>query len=387
LTNLLSARYADDGRKSKGGRMPANSEAIRLNLDYYRKQAKALLKGAQAGDGTARERLSRQLAKFDPAAPKLHDAQLTIAREQGFPSWPRFREFVVQSGVDDRSLVAAFIDAATSDLRSAEEILSAHPQIASAGFYADLVLGNWKEVERAVAETPSLAANRSGPQNCEPLVYVCFSRFAGARSSRAGDMAETARTLLRHGADADAVLVLEDFPGNPLSCLYAATGLNNNPALGLALLEAGANPSNSESLYHSTEHAHLACMKLLLRYGAKPAGTNALKHMLDREELEGLQLLLSAGADPNERNDRGETALHWAVWRGRSAAVVAALLDGGVDPNGPTERWPHGLRHGCAEWQAGTRRTAGGAGSRDRCVSPASWAYARRPLPRNWMVC
>src|ERR1022692_4849395 len=41
LTNLLSARYADDGRKSKGGRMPT---------EYYRKQAKALLKAARSGD-------------------------------------------------------------------------------------------------------------------------------------------------------------------------------------------------------------------------------------------------------------------------------------------------------------------------------------------------
>jgi ankyrin repeat protein len=100
--------------------------------------------------------------------------------------------------------------------------------------------------------------------------------------------------------------------------------------LASALLEAGANPNDSESLYHSTEHKDLACIKLLLRRGAAPAGTNALKHMLDRENLEGVHLLLAAGADPNEVNNRGETALHWVVWRGRSAPIIDTLLNSGA---------------------------------------------------------
>jgi ankyrin repeat protein len=297
--------------------MPTHPEATRLNLEYYRKQAKALLKAAKSGDSTALPGIPQ---------PKLHGAQLAIARQQGFPSWPRFRAFIVQSGLDYQNLVAAFIDAAVSDLRRAEELLAAHPNIADAGFYAALVLGNCKRVEQTLEETPALAAGKSGPQNCEPLLYVCFSRFANGRSSRAADLAETARILLRYGADPNAA-------HDSLSCLYASTGLNNNPALALALLEAGANPNDPESLYHSTEHPDLACMKLLLRHGATPAGKNALRHILDREDLEGTRILLAAGADPNEPNDRGETALHWAVWRGRSVPIIAALLDGGAAPD------------------------------------------------------
>jgi ankyrin repeat protein len=304
-----------------------------MPAEYYRKQAKALLKAARSGDAAALERLSRQAPKFDPAAPKLHDAQLTIAREQGFGSWPRFRAFLIRRGPGEHSLAATFIDAAVSDLARAEQILAAHPEISGAGFYAALVLGDGPEVERALRETPALAAGPSGPQNMEPLLYVCFSRFGHGASRRAGDLAATARILLRYGADPNARFIPPDLPDNPLSCLYAAAGLNNNPALALALLEAGANPNDSESLYHATEHGDLACLKLLLRHGARPAGTNALKHMLDREDLEGLQLLLAAGANPNEINPRGETALHWAVWRGRSAAIAAALLDSGAEPD------------------------------------------------------
>ena len=73
--------------------MPTNPEAVRLNIEYYRKQAKAVLKAAQAGQPSALERISRHSPKFDPSAPKLHDAQLAIAREQGFASWPSFRSF------------------------------------------------------------------------------------------------------------------------------------------------------------------------------------------------------------------------------------------------------------------------------------------------------
>ena len=98
-------------------------------------------------------------------------------------------------------------------------------------------------------------------------------------------------------------------------------------------LEAGANPNDSESRYHSTEHRDLACVRVLLRHGATPTGTNALKHMLDREDIEGLKLLLASGANPNEVNDRGETALHWAVWRGRSTETIATLLDSDADLN------------------------------------------------------
>jgi ankyrin repeat protein len=298
-----------------------------LTLEHYRKQAASLLHFAQTGDAAALERIALHRGNVDPAQVKLHDAQLAIAREQGFASWPKFREFVEQSGIDDQAVVDAFIDAATSDLKRAEELLSANAKIARAGFYVALVLGDAGQVKRAVAKSPQLATRKSGPQKCEPLVYVCFSRYANpAASNRAAGMVETARVLLRHGADPNTTIITDELPESPLSCLYAATGLNNNVALAQLLLESGANPNDGESLYHSTEHADLECMKLLLRHGATTHG-NILKHMLDREDVEGLQLLLAAGANPNE--------VPWAVWRGRGAAVIAELLDAGADPNEP----------------------------------------------------
>jgi hypothetical protein len=51
-----------------------------LNLQYYRKQAKALLKASKSGDANATQRLQRYMSK-QTAMPALNDAQLTIDRE------------------------------------------------------------------------------------------------------------------------------------------------------------------------------------------------------------------------------------------------------------------------------------------------------------------
>ena len=223
---------------------------------------------------------------------------------------------------------------ALEDLRAAQEILTRRPELADADLYSALVTGNVRRAEQAAAEGENFAATKGGPRGWEPLVYVCFSRFANARSGRADNLIETARLLLSRGADPNASYTDARWPDSPLSCLYAATGVNSNPALGRLLLSGGARPDDCESLYHSTEHADLECLRLLLEYGASPRNTNALKHILDREDIDGLRLLLQAGADPNELNHRGETALHWAVWRGRSAAIVAELLNAGADVDG-----------------------------------------------------
>lgn len=304
------------------------SQTADLNLDYYRKQAKALLRTARAGDPDANRRLHRHGA---PGETALHTAQLTIARELGFLSWPRLVAFITESSLDFRDLVDRFIDAAVSDGGRARDLLADHPQIANAGFYVALVLGDWERVADAIAADPALAIEKSGPQNCEPLLYVCFSRFGHPQSPRAPRLALTARLLLQNGADPDTTFQPEDPNDGPLSCLYAASGLLRNTEMTRILLEAGADPNDNESLYHATESADLTCLRLLLEHGARVTGSNAIKHMLDHESAEGLRLLLEAGGDPNETNPEGDTALHWAVRRDRSPHIIGMLLDAGAD--------------------------------------------------------
>jgi hypothetical protein len=89
---------------------------------------------------------------------------------------------LAQSALDFQSLENAFIDAALTDLRRAEETLAAHPEIARAGFYTALVLGDVDRVRQALDETPALAVTKGGPRQWEPLLYVCFSLFANGKS-------------------------------------------------------------------------------------------------------------------------------------------------------------------------------------------------------------
>ncbi len=62
------------------------------NLEFERKEAKAFLRQLRAGEPDALARARARHPAIDASAPariRLADAQLVIAREYGFTSWPR----------------------------------------------------------------------------------------------------------------------------------------------------------------------------------------------------------------------------------------------------------------------------------------------------------
>jgi hypothetical protein len=78
-------------RAKEGDGMARHSLPEHPDLDQLRRQAKELRRSALAGDRDAIERLLRH-ADVDPATVTLSTAQLVIAREFGFASWPRLKE-------------------------------------------------------------------------------------------------------------------------------------------------------------------------------------------------------------------------------------------------------------------------------------------------------
>jgi hypothetical protein len=77
--------------------MARHSLPERPDLAQLRRQAKELRRSVLAGDGDAIERLLRY-ADVDPTTVTLSTAQLVIAREFGFASWPRLTEALKTGG-------------------------------------------------------------------------------------------------------------------------------------------------------------------------------------------------------------------------------------------------------------------------------------------------
>ena len=268
-----------------------------MNVEQLRKQAKELVRAARAGDEQA-------VARLEGHPVRLASAQLVLAREQGYASWPALVH-AAEATTD------AFVVAATDGRRErAEALLRARPEIADDP-WAALVLG------RGWDGDPN---QPGGPREWSPLHYACHSCF---------DTLEVARDLLRRGANPNAYYA-NDF--GPMSALYGAAGVRYDPEMTRALLDAGADPNGEpwfgDALYHATEAPSPECVRVLLEHGARPTGTNALAHALDDERYEHVLLLLEAGADANEH-----AHVAHAVRRGRGGEFLRLLAAHGADVN------------------------------------------------------
>src|SRR4029077_2418158 len=97
--------------------MPEKELPSRPSLEQYKKQAKELLQSSQLSEPQALERFRKHLPQQKSARNKfsLTDAQLVIAREHGFESWPRFAkqiEVINSQTAAQSDPLAAFIEAA-----------------------------------------------------------------------------------------------------------------------------------------------------------------------------------------------------------------------------------------------------------------------------------
>jgi ankyrin repeat protein len=326
----------------------------RPNLEKDRKAAKALKKAhaERAPDALARIReqhprfRGRSDAELAAAQFRLSDAQLVVAREYGVESWPRWKALAGFLCADFDARLALFLEAAVADDRTRSRDLLAHAEgLARGSLQAACAAGEEAAAGAILARDPDAATRPDGPCRAQPLWTLCFSNLRLGERAAGEARLRIARLLLERGADPSATATKDsDFGPFAASALYG-TIARNQPELTQLLLEAGADPNDGESLYHSTEHRDGRCLRLLLAHGARIPGSNALLHALDFADPAPAHLLLEAGADPNEAGPCGGAALHHAARRARAPETLDLLLRHGaaIDVRDRDGRTPYAI--------------------------------------------
>jgi hypothetical protein len=313
-----------------------------LYLDHYRRQAKDLLKQAQLAEPEALRRIHR----FHPTpqtvlaarGPRLADCQLVIARELGYPSWPKLTHDLVF-----RSAVAA-LD--VGDLQSLGALLRQHATLVR---YRQRV-GEWYE-EGYFAGATLLHHVAGNPIRC-PLPP---------------NILDVTRLLLQHGADPNAATL-----GGATTTELLLTSMQASEAgVAVALIDllqaAGARDELREPdvLTAPLLNAAPATAALLVARGA----AMDLRHAAGLGWLDHLGALLASETDPVRR----EEALLFACIRGQDEAARLLLLQGArgdvlVQPGGITPRTA--LHEAATRGHAGLVRLLLDHGADARVVEP-----------------
>jgi ankyrin repeat protein len=357
--------------------------SARPSLEQYKKQAKELVKVFRAAqsrkssdsDATHFE-VVRRVKKHHPRFSELPDdevartkfaladAQLVIAREHGFESWPKFAKHVealaqANFAASVGNPVAAFIEAAcvprdawhsSGTLEPAEAILAAHPQAATSNIYTAAILGDVLRVRRFLALDAQNAIAKGGPYGWDALTYLCFSKYLRLDRTRSKGFTAAAKALLDAGASANTGWTEKSHEPHPEweSAIYGAAGIAQHPEVTRLLLERGADPNDGETPYHVAETYDNTVLKILVESGKlnDTSLTTLLLRKTDWHDFGGIKWLLEQGADPNRATHWGRTAFHHAVLRDNGIEILEVLLEHGADPTLVAERPDLRLRDG-----------------------------------------
>ena len=277
----------------------------------------------------------------------------------------------------DEFIVAALVPRsahASGTLETADAILAAHPEVATADIYAAAVLGDADGVQRRLAEEPGRATARGGPCGWDALTYLCFSQYLRLRGTnafvRAAELLLDAGAGSRHGYFDDAHQPEPTFE----SALYGAAGVAHHGALTRLLLARGADPNlGGEVGYHAPEGFDNEAMLAVVESGRLSASglTTMLHRKLDWTDLDGVHRLLERGADPNAISAWGDRALHHSLARGNTLPLLEALLDHGADPSCRRRTTMTGARRRSRREPGGPTRwsCSSGAASRSSCAA------------------
>jgi ankyrin repeat protein len=280
--------------------MPSDTLPARPNLDQLRRRAKELRDAARTGDPAALARITAHTPSARPGTVALAAAQLAIAREHGYPSWPQLVAEVQARTAEAGQLVEEFLVASIRDWTGrAVRMLARDPWIAGYDFRTAVILGDAVRVREMLARDPELAVRQDTRTGWTALQAACASRWHRLDPARADGLTEVARLLLAAGADPAARPPggLDGQGGQwwPLLCAVAGAP---NPAITPLLLEHGARPDDHVLYLAAFDDDH-ECLRLLLPYAQELASTTALSAPISTGDVTGARLILEAGADAN----------------------------------------------------------------------------------------
>lgn len=294
------------------------------DLAQLRRKAKDLLRAAGAGDAAALRRIQAVSDRL-----VLASAQLAVAREHGFASWPKLRTEVLRREVLNSGEPARL----RALLRDAPELAVApmqhwcdHPQGASPlGYVAMLRYDTARGVWRDVAGTDALA--RALIDAGAPVDGAPGDRETPLITAASYGDAAVARVLIEAGADVEA-RAASDAGGVPNgSALRHAAVFGMSDVVDL-LVAAGARPTTIEEAAAAGDvTGHLTVQTPL------QARVRALVMAADHQRLGVIDELLAV-ATPIDATDAvwGRQALRVAATSGRIASVKH-LLARGADPD------------------------------------------------------
>jgi hypothetical protein len=342
-------------------RLPSNP-----NLQHLKYQAKDLLKSHAALDPAA----AQMLREFHPrtreatddeifrANFRLSDAQLTIAREAGFPSWARLKRHIEKPTLADRLDLKHHERIEDANFRRAVDLLDAGD---AAGLRAYLKQHPKLTVQRVLFEGGNYFRN--------PTLLEFIAENPIRHGKLPKNTLEIAQVILDAGAQQPALnetLMLVATGSVPRECRVQI------PLIDL-LCDRGADPNGAAEA--AAVHNEFESLHALLARGARvtlpiaaalgqvedfrrllPKSDSASRHLAlalasQFGHTEIVRLLLDAGENPDRFNPRGghshSTPLHQAA-AGGHFEMVKLLVERGARLDITDVLW-HGTPAGWAE--------------------------------------
>jgi Ankyrin repeats (many copies) len=285
------------------------------DLEYYRKQAKALLRSYEAGDADARDRAAEVLGDRAAGRFLLSDAQFVLAQEHGFRTWAEFRaDIQSQRAIGDRPVSRLWGNGSGYYASWADGLLT------------ELRRGDPGALRRLRAYVPRYAAatDASAAELRDARLIVArevgfptWREFVAGADKAQRDEAERQEERRRLRPDAEALLAGDTARLAELTAGQAGTLLQMlamRELLGTKLGEGLGVPR--------------AAVDVLI--GKATSLDLPLPQAVRSDRVEYVRLLLGAGADPGTRTD-GITPLETAIYFG-STQMVDLLAEHGIVP-------------------------------------------------------